>query len=210
MNYWLLKTEPESFSIDDLKCAKNQTTFWDGVRNYQARNYMRDMKVGDRAIFYHSNAAPPAAVGTAVICREAYPDFTQFDPHDKHYDAKASQGNPIWDMVDIRWESTFAAPLPLETLRQCEALEGLELLRQGSRLSVMPMTKAHFETILKLAAEPPTVSSETKKRNASPTAGKKVKKRTAKKAATKKRPAPKAAKKSSSARKSKKATQKRG
>ncbi len=183
MKYWLLKTEPESFSIDDLKSAKNQTTFWDGVRNYQARNYMRDMQVGDRAIFYHSNATPPAAVGTAVICREAYPDFTQFDPHDKHYDAKASQANPIWDMVDIRWESTFAAPLPLEALRQCEALDGLELLRRGSRLSVMPVAQAHFETILKLAAALPAASPAAEKRKLSSPAGKQGKKKVVKRKA---------------------------
>ncbi len=153
MNYWLLKTEPESFSIDDLAAAKNRTTYWDGVRNYQARNFMRTMQVGDRALFYHSNAEPPAVVGTATICREAYPDFTQFDPANKHFDPKASVENPIWDMVDIRWEGTFATPISLERLRQAPELEGMELLRRGSRLSVQPVSQEHFETVLALAEQ---------------------------------------------------------
>ena len=174
MNYWLLKTEPESFSISDLHASPDQTTCWDGVRNYQARNFMRDMKVGDRALFYHSNAAPPAVVGTAVICREAYPDLTQFDDQNKLFDPKASIDKPIWDMVDIRWESTFEVPLPLDLLRQQAKLQGMELLRRGSRLSVQPVSKAHFQAVLALAktqskaAEKPSSTAAEDKPKSSP------------------------------------------
>src|SRR5687767_8142698 len=138
--YWLLKTEPAEFSIEDLKRAPRQTTCWDGVRNYQARNFLRDeMKLGDEVLLYHSQADPPAIVGTAVVVREAYPDHTAWDPNDPHYDPKASPQNPTWQMVDIRLQEVFAAPLPLERLRQVAALAQMELLRKGSRLSVQPV-----------------------------------------------------------------------
>jgi predicted RNA-binding protein with PUA-like domain len=152
-NYWLVKSEPESFSIDDLAKSPNQTTCWDGVRNYQARNFMRAMKVGDEVLFYHSNADPPAIVGVAVVVREAYPDHTAWDPKDHHYDPKASPENPIWEMVDLQFKQAFAAPLGLDELRDVAALEGMELLRRGSRLSVQPVTKGQFDTVLKLAAK---------------------------------------------------------
>ena len=149
--FWLLKTEPESFSVQDLAQAPRQTTCWDGVRNYQARNYMRDeMRVGDRVLFYHSGA-DPAVVGTAKIVREAYPDPTSWDPNDSHYDAASTQENPRWFMVDIRLERIFDEPLPLEKLRGIAALKKMELLRKGSRLSVQPVRKEEFEAILKLA-----------------------------------------------------------
>jgi len=152
MNYWLLKTEPESFSIADLARARNQTTCWDGVRNYQARNYMRDeMQVGDCVLFYHSSADPPAVVGTAQIVREAYPDPTAWDQDDSHFDEKSSPDNPRWCMVDIQLDEVFAEPLALETLRGVKALAKMELLRRGSRLSVQPVRKAEFDAILKLA-----------------------------------------------------------
>lgn len=150
--YWLLKSEPESFSIHDLAASPRQTTCWDGVRNYQARNFMRDdMRVGDRVLFYHSSANPPAVAGTATVVREAYADHTAWDPNDKHYDPKASPSNPIWQMVDIRLEEIFPEPLPLDTLRGVPALAHMELLRKGSRLSVQPVTKQEFETVLALA-----------------------------------------------------------
>jgi predicted RNA-binding protein with PUA-like domain len=152
MKYWLLKTEPESFSIADLAKAPKKTTCWDGVRNYQARNYMRDeMKVGDRVLFYHSSTDVPGIVGIAKVVREAYPDPTAWDPKDHHYDEKSSPDNPRWCMVDIQLDSTFAKPLPLETLRGVKALAKMELLRKGSRLSVQPVRKEEFEAILKLA-----------------------------------------------------------
>jgi len=150
--YWLLKTEPTSFSIQDLAASKDQTTSWDGVRNYEARNFMRDeMKCGDRVLFYHSNAEPPAVVGTAMVVREAYPDHTAWDPDDSHYDPKSTPQNPRWLMVDIQLDQVFAEPLSLDSLRQVPALEGMELLRKGSRLSVQPVRKSEFDTILKLA-----------------------------------------------------------
>src|SRR5262245_58873229 len=114
MRYWLLKTEPESFSIQDLAARPRQTTCWDGGRNYQARNSMRDdMRKGDRVLVYHSSADPPGVAGTATIAREAYPDHTAWDPADHHYDPKASAENPIWVMVDIKLEEIFPALIPL-------------------------------------------------------------------------------------------------
>ncbi|HQU43872.1 MAG TPA: EVE domain-containing protein [Pirellulales bacterium] len=152
MKYWLLKTEPESFSIQDLAAAPNRTTCWDGVRNYQARNFMRDeMRVGDRVLFYHSNADPPAIVGTAIVVREAYPDPTAWKRGDAHFDPKASPDNPIWQMVDIQLDEVFPAPLALEDLRMVPALKRMELLRRGSRLSVQPVKKSEFDAVLKLA-----------------------------------------------------------
>lgn len=154
MKYWLLKTEPESFSIDDLAAAPDQTTCWDGVRNYQARNFMRDeMRIGDRVLFYHSNADPPAIVGTARVVREAYPDHTAWRRGDHHFDPKASPENPIWQMVDIKLEKVFAVPLGLDQLRDVPALKDMELLRRGSRLSVQPVKKSEFDAVLKLAGK---------------------------------------------------------
>ena len=150
--FWLIKSEPESFSIDDLSRAKQQTTCWDGVRNYQARNYMRDeMKLGDRLLFYHSSTDPPAIVGTAKVVRESYPDHTAWDKKDHHYDPASTPDNPRWFMVDIQLDQVFKQPLTLETLRGVTALKEMELLRKGSRLSVQPVRKAEFEAVLKLA-----------------------------------------------------------
>ena len=150
--YWLLKSEPESFSIQDLEKAPKKTTCWDGVRNYQARNFMRDeMKIGDRVLFYHSSTDPPAIVGTAKIVKEGYPDPTAWDKKNHHYDPAASPENPRWSMVDIQLEEIFKQPLPLEGLRKVAALKKMELLRKGSRLSVQPVTKEEFEAVLELA-----------------------------------------------------------
>lgn len=152
MRYWLLKTEPESFSIQDLAAAPRRTTCWDGVRNYQARNFMRDdMRKGDRVLCYHSSSDPPAIVGTATIVREAYPDATAQDPKDHHYDPKATPANPIWVMVDIQLDTIFDAPLPLPALRGVKALANMELLRRGSRLSVQPVRESEFKAVLRLA-----------------------------------------------------------
>jgi predicted RNA-binding protein with PUA-like domain len=148
--YWLLKTEPESFSIQDLAKSPDQTTCWDGVRNYQARNFLRDeLKLGDRVLVYHSSTDPPSVVGTAVVVREAYPDHTAWDKKHHHYDAASSPENPRWFMVDIQLEKIFATPLPLEKLRGIAALKDMELLRRGSRLSVQPVRKVEFTAILK-------------------------------------------------------------
>jgi len=149
---WLVKSEPDCFSIDDLAAASGKTTCWSGVRNYQARNFMRDqMRVGDAVLYYHSGAEPPAVVGQAVVAREAYPDHTAWDPHDDHYDPKASVENPIWQMVDLRFVEKFPCPLPLEELRGVPALKDMELLKRGSRLSVQPVRPAEFDAVIRLA-----------------------------------------------------------
>jgi predicted RNA-binding protein with PUA-like domain len=150
--YWLLKTEPESFSIQDLAKAPKQTTCWDGVRNYQARNYMRDeMKIGDRVLFYHSSADPPAVVGTARVVKAGYSDPTAWDPKNHHFDPAASPENPRWSMVDIKLEKIFKQPLSLESLRKEPALKKMELLRKGSRLSVQPVTQEEFDAVVELS-----------------------------------------------------------
>ena len=150
MAHWLIKSEPDVFSIDHLAKVKREP--WTGVRNYQARNYLRDgFKLGDRVLFYHSNADPPAVAGTAMVAREAYPDSTAWDKRSDHYDAKSTSENPIWMMVDLRLEETFPAPIPLDRLRAVPALAEMELLRKGSRLSVQPVRKKEFDAILKLA-----------------------------------------------------------
>lgn len=147
MQHWLLKSEPDCFSIRDLAKAPRKTTCWSGVRNYQARNFLRAMNKGDRAFFYHSSCAPPAVVGTVEIVREAYPDPTAWDPGDDHFDAKASPENPVWSMVDVRLVEIFPTPVTIDVLRGTKSLAGLELLRRGSRLSVHPVTDTHFRII---------------------------------------------------------------
>jgi predicted RNA-binding protein with PUA-like domain len=149
--YWLMKSEPSAFSIEDLARAPKQMTCWDGVRNYQARNFMREMAVGDQALFYHSNAEPPAVVGIAEVVRTAYPDQTQFDKASHHYDPASAPSAPRWDMVDIRYRQTFKTSLSLDRLRQEPKLKGMVLLRKGSRLSVQPVTEAEWAVVLKLA-----------------------------------------------------------
>jgi len=148
--YWLMKSEPTTFSIQDLEQAPKRTTCWDGVRNYQARNFMRAMRIGDQAFVYHSNADPPAIVGIAEIVREAYPDHTAFDPTDSHYDVKSRADTPTWDMVDIRLVRIFSRPLTLEALRQQPRLKKMELLKKGSRLSVQPVRPEEWQAIVAL------------------------------------------------------------
>lgn len=150
-HYWLMKSEPNVFSLDDLARAPKQITSWDGVRNYQARNFMRAMKVGDQVLFYHSNAQPPCVMGIAEVVKTAYPDATQFDPHDVHYDPASPTDQPRWDVVDIRFVRKFAAPLSLDLLREQAGLKGMELLRKGSRLSVQPVKPSEWDEILRLA-----------------------------------------------------------
>jgi predicted RNA-binding protein with PUA-like domain len=149
-NYWLVKTEPESFSIDDLAAAPQQTTCWDGVRNYQARNFMRQMKLGESVLVYHSSVDPPAVVGIATVARESYPDHTAWDKKDPHYDPQSTKDEPRWFMVDLKFDRALARPLPLDELRGVKALKDMELLRKGSRLSVQPVRKVEFDAILKL------------------------------------------------------------
>ena len=151
MSYWLLKTEPSSFSFDDLWKSPRRTTGWGGVRNYQARNSLRDeMKKGDLALIYHSNADPPAVVGVAEIVREGHPDPTQFDRKDDHYDPDSPPGAPRWFQVEVKALRKLARPVSLEEIKGVKALSGM-LLVQRSRLSVQKVAKADFEKILSLA-----------------------------------------------------------
>lgn len=152
MLYWLMKTEPETFSIEDL--AAMGSDHWDGVRNYQARNFMRDeMKEGDKVLIYHSGKFP-AVVGTARVVREGYPDHTAWDPSGRYYDPKSSPENPRWYMVDVGSAEKFAAPVPLARLRTVEGLEDMMLLRKGMRLSVQPVTESEYRIICELAGMP--------------------------------------------------------
>ena len=154
MNYWLLKSEPNVFSLEDLKNCPNQTEPWDGIRNYQARNLMRDgMQVGDQAFFYHSRQAEPAIVGTVKVVREAYPDHTSWDTTSKYFDEKSSAENPRWLMVDVQFESEFSLPITLKALRNIAELKEMFLLRKGMRLSIQPVTEEEFELILSLVKD---------------------------------------------------------
>ena len=154
MNHWLIKSEPDVFSIRDLAKAKRQTTHWEGVRNYQARNFLRAMQVGDLALYYHSNATPSAVAGVVEIVRTAYPDPTAWDLKSDYHDPKASPENPVWSMVDVKLVEIFPREIPLDELRTAKALEGMELLRRGSRLSLQPVTAAQFRAIEKLGHRP--------------------------------------------------------
>ena len=149
--YWLMKSEPTVFSIEDLAKSSKRATCWDGVRNYQARNFMREMAVGDHVLFYHSNADPPTVAGIAEVVRTAYPDDTQFDRTSNHYDPASKKAEPRWDMVDIRHRKTFANPVTLDRVRQEPRLKGMVLLRKGSRLSVQPVTASEWAVVLEMA-----------------------------------------------------------
>ncbi|MDH3653276.1 MAG: EVE domain-containing protein [Myxococcales bacterium] len=149
VKYWLMKSEPESYSIDDLERDGREP--WDGIRNYQARNFMRDMAAGDLVIFYHSSAKPPGAAGVARICCAAYPDPTQFDEKNKHYDPKSDEDDPRWSLVDVEFVEKFAEEIPLQTLKEDPGLEGMRVTQKGSRLSVQPVEKKHFKRVLKMA-----------------------------------------------------------
>ena len=143
---WLVKAEPDCYSIDDLK--RDKKTFWDGVRNYQARNFMRDdMKVGEGVLFYHSGAEPPGVVGVARVCREGYGDHTALDPKADHYDPKASKDNPIWMMVDVEFVEKFPRVVSLKEMKERGDLEGMSVLQRGQRLSVMPIEPKQFEIV---------------------------------------------------------------
>ncbi len=151
MNYWLMKSEPETFSITDLQNRPDQTEHWDGVRNYQARNMMRDeMKLGDQVFFYHSNCAEPGIVGIMEVVREGYPDFLAFDPDDIHFDPKSDPAKPTWMMVDVKYVRTLVRTITLTELKQQTELADLALVRRGNRLSIMPVSKAQWDFILSL------------------------------------------------------------
>lgn len=153
MKYWLFKSEPSEFSIDDLASSPRKTTYWDGVRNYQARNFMRDdMRKGDLVLYYHSNCDIPGVVGIAEITRESYVDHTAFDSNDKHYDAKSTEDSPRWCMVDIRLKRKFSRTIALSELRKYEKrqLKNFVLLRKGNRLSIVPTSKKEWDFIVSL------------------------------------------------------------
>jgi predicted RNA-binding protein with PUA-like domain len=151
MNYWLMKSEPDAFSIDDLKNLPGKTDHWDGVRNYQARNMMRDdMKRGDLVFFYHSNCDEPGIVGIAKVSKEGYPDFTAWDPKSKYFDAKSDPDNPRWFMVDVKYVRKLKRTITLAELKKFAKLKDMPLVRKGNRLSIMPVTKSQWDFILSL------------------------------------------------------------
>jgi predicted RNA-binding protein with PUA-like domain len=149
MAYWLLKSEPSVFSINDLE--NRGLSLWDGVRNYQARNFMRQMQPGDSAFFYHSSCPEPGIAGTMTVARAAYPDPTQFDPEGPYHDPASSPAQPRWDTVDVRFGEKFLQVVPLATLKAMPELGNLALVQKGSRLSVMPVTTAEWQAILRAA-----------------------------------------------------------
>jgi predicted RNA-binding protein with PUA-like domain len=146
--YWLMKSEPDSYSIDDLE--RDGTTHWDGVRNYKARNNMRAMRVGDEVLFYHSSASPPGVVGVARVCRDAYPDPAQFDEKSKYHDAKSTREEPRWDMVDVEFVAKAKETVGLPEIKAEAALADMELVRYG-RLSVQSVKKEEFERVKRMA-----------------------------------------------------------
>jgi len=148
MRYWLMKTEPTVFSFEDLKRRLRSTDHWEGVRNYQARNYMKDeMKKGDKVLFYHSNCEEPGVVGIAEITREAYPDHFSWDGRSRYFDPKSTPENPRWFMVNVTWKKAFRRTIALKDLKADPKLKGMKVLQKGQRLSVMPVTKEEFEII---------------------------------------------------------------
>jgi predicted RNA-binding protein with PUA-like domain len=145
--YWLVKSEPDVYSIDDLE--RDGSTFWDGVRNYKARNNMRAMKVGDEVLYYHSNAKPPGVVGLARVCKESYPDPTQFDPKSKYFDEKSDPDSPRWSLVDIEFVAKLPRMVSLDDIKAEAALSEMELVRYG-RLSVQSVRKAEFDRVKRM------------------------------------------------------------
>ena len=151
MNYWLFKSEPDVFSFADLKARPAGREPWSGVRNYQARNYMRDaMRQGDTALFYHSSCPEPGIAGAMTVASEAYPDPTQFQPGSEYFDPKATPEKPVWQLVDVAWAKDFRRFVPLETLRTDPALAELLILRRGNRLSITPLTAVEYRRICQL------------------------------------------------------------
>lgn len=147
MKFWLFKSEPEAYSIDDLQ--KDKKTFWDGVRNYQARNFLRDeIKKGDMVLFYHSNCEPTGVFGICEVVKDGYPDRTAFDPESNHFDPKSKPENPAWFMVDIKFVKKFSKPVTLDEIKVDSELQNMKLLQRGNRLSIQPVTKEEFNVII--------------------------------------------------------------
>ncbi|MFO7448284.1 MAG: EVE domain-containing protein [Ignavibacteriaceae bacterium] len=152
-NYWLVKSEPSEFSISDLQKSKKQTTSWNGVRNFQARNFMKEMKIGDPVLFYHSSTDPTAVAGICEVAKEAYADPTQFDPDDDHFYPSADPENPTWYMVDIKFVKELKKPVTLTEIKGNPRLKNMRLVQKGGRLSVMPVTKEEFDEIIKMGSK---------------------------------------------------------
>ncbi len=151
--YWLIKSEPDDYSIDDLINEENSTAEWDGVRNYQARNFLRDqIKIGDEILYYHSNSKPSGVIGTAEVVKNGYPDFTAWDPSSKHPDPKSTIESPIWYMVDIKATKKFKKIISLQQIKQIPELAQMVLVK-NSRLSVQPVTHAEFEIICQIGSK---------------------------------------------------------
>jgi predicted RNA-binding protein with PUA-like domain len=149
MNYWLMKSEPDAYSIDDLKRDRREP--WDGIRNYQARNRMRDdMKIGDLVFFYHSNCPEPGIVGIMKVASEPYPDPTQFDKKSKYFDSKSNKDDPRWCLVDVAYKRKLKRTITLAEIKETKGLDGLILTRKGNRLSIMPIEKKHWDKLLSL------------------------------------------------------------
>ena len=154
MRHWLLKTEPGVFSFDDLLQAPKQTTGWNGIRNYQARNFLRDqMEEGDRVLIYHSSADPPAVAGLAEVVRAGYPDPTQFDPKDDHYDPESTPAAPRWYQVDVKSVRKLSRAVSLEEIRRTKALAKMPLVQRGQRLSVQPVGPEEYELIVRMGSK---------------------------------------------------------
>lgn len=151
MNYWLLKSEPEVFSITHLKNAKNSTASWEGVRNYQARNFLRDsIKKGDLCLFYHSSTEPTAVVGTMIVAKEGYIDHFAFDKKSPYYDPKSKPEKPAWYMIDVKLKSVFKTPVTLKEIKAIPELSKMKLVQRGMRLSIQPVTEEEFNLIVSL------------------------------------------------------------
>lgn len=152
MQYWLFKSEPDAFSIDELAARPEQTEHWDGIRNYQARNYLRDqVKLGDQVFFYHSSCKDVGIVGVAEVVRESYPDHSQFDPESKYYDPKSTQDNPRWVMVDVKFKQKFKQILSLQRIKAMPEISEIGLVKKGHRLSIMPVSKSEWQYLYKQA-----------------------------------------------------------
>lgn len=152
MKYWIFKSEPSTYSIDDM--MRDVTTYWNGVRNYQARNFLRDdVKIGDQVLFYHSSCEVPAVVGLCEVVKNGYPDFTAFEPKSEYFDPKSKIDEPTWFMVDIKFVKKFRNPVTLQNIKSNPKLRNLKLVQKGNRLSIIPITKDEFDEILKMAFE---------------------------------------------------------
>lgn len=156
MNYWLMKTEPDVFSLEDLKACNHQSEPWDGIRNYQARNFMRDdMAIGDLILFYHSNTKPPGVVGIAEVASKPYPDPTAFDPDSNYYDPKSDSEKPRWILVDIKFKQDLKRLVPLDEIKTIPECADMRLIQRGNRLSITPVTKSEFQAIKKAGMPEP-------------------------------------------------------